>query len=224
MSQGPDPTLAVSGRRGRRPTLTLDAIIRAAGDVAEFGVDQMTMAGVAERLGVSAMALYQYVEGKNHLLALLLDSLLATIEVPPSDFGSWEDRLRTLHMDVTDAMTRYPGLVPQIETVGEAPRLLEGYLEVLADSGLDDHGVAVAYTGLYYLAMGAQYHHRDSPIASPAARPPDDPSHVATARAAESLRSTTSRDLQLATLDIFIDGIRTQLRRAKRANSRRTST
>src|SRR5262245_61204312 len=145
-----------SGRR-RRP-LTQAAVVRAAASLAEGGVERITMAAVADRLGVTPMALYQHVQDKDHLLGLLMNSLLERVEVPARAVGSWEKRLRTFHLDVTAAMTRYPGMVETPKTPpSEIPRLLDGYLQILLDAGFDPATAGRAYTGLYYLAMGVSH-------------------------------------------------------------------
>lgn len=75
---------APAGRRGPRPGLTLAGIARAAIDLADAeGLPALSMARVAERLGVTTMALYRYVSSKDDLLALMLDTALA--ESPPAD-------------------------------------------------------------------------------------------------------------------------------------------
>lgn len=82
---GPDlpPGLAVLwrpapvGRRGPRPGLTLAGIAEAAIALADAdGLGAVSMARVAERLGVTTMALYRYVSSKDDLLALMLDTAL----------------------------------------------------------------------------------------------------------------------------------------------------
>lgn len=62
------------GRRGPRPTLTLDGIADAAITLADAeGLAAVSMARVAESLGVTTMALYRYVGGKDELLAVMTD-------------------------------------------------------------------------------------------------------------------------------------------------------
>jgi AcrR family transcriptional regulator len=60
--------------RGPRPTLTLDMIASAGIEIADVdGLAAVTMHRVAERLGVTKMALYRYVPGKAELVALMVD-------------------------------------------------------------------------------------------------------------------------------------------------------
>jgi len=76
------------GRRGPRPGLTLDGIAGAAIALADAdGLGAVSMARVAERLGVTTMALYRYVSSKDDLLAVMLDAALAEAvgETGPAD-------------------------------------------------------------------------------------------------------------------------------------------
>lgn len=66
------------GRRGPRPGLTLAGIAEAAIGLAdEDGLAAVSMARVAERVGVTTMALYRYVSSKDDLLALMMETALA---------------------------------------------------------------------------------------------------------------------------------------------------
>lgn len=65
------------GRRGPRPGLTLAGIADAAVALAdEDGLAGVSMARVAERVGVTTMALYRYVSSKDDLLALMMETAL----------------------------------------------------------------------------------------------------------------------------------------------------
>jgi AcrR family transcriptional regulator len=71
--------------RGPKPGLNLDAIVDAAIHVVEAeGLAALTMAGIAEELKVTTMALYRYVPGKDELIDLMIDAALGT---PPALTG-----------------------------------------------------------------------------------------------------------------------------------------
>jgi AcrR family transcriptional regulator len=73
--------LRESGRRGPKPSLTLDEIVAAAMEVADAeGLPAVSMARVAKQVGSSTMALYRYVANKDELLLLMSD---AGIDDPP---------------------------------------------------------------------------------------------------------------------------------------------
>lgn len=132
---GPDlpPGLAVLwrpapvGRRGPRPGLTLAGIADAAIALADAdGLGAVSMARVAERLGVTTMALYRYVSSKDDLLAVMLDAALAEAvagadEAVPGDPGpgdpgsggtpAWRAALERWCADQLDLARRHPWAV-----------------------------------------------------------------------------------------------------------------
>jgi AcrR family transcriptional regulator len=64
------------GRRGPRPALSTERIVRSAIAIADRdGLEAVTMRRLAESLGVRPMALYTYVPGKRELLDLMLDTV-----------------------------------------------------------------------------------------------------------------------------------------------------
>lgn len=137
-------------------------MVDAAKRIAEGGIDALTMSALAAELGVTPMAAYRHVRNREHLVALVLDSALSEVEVPPG--GRWTVRLRTLHTAIVDALDRYPGLFFAVPADAHPPldnatRLLEGYLAILLDGGFSEEHAALAYTGLYYLAVGVVIHH-----------------------------------------------------------------
>jgi AcrR family transcriptional regulator len=67
---------------GPKPGLNVDAIVAAAIAVADTdGLAGLSMRAVAERLGVTAMALYTYVPGKDELVDLMYDGAHAELPV-----------------------------------------------------------------------------------------------------------------------------------------------
>jgi AcrR family transcriptional regulator len=82
------------GSRGPKPGLTIERIVAAGTEVAVGdGLAAVSMSRVAERLGVSTMALYRYVSAKDQLLELMVDAALGT--PPPRRAGeTWREGLR----------------------------------------------------------------------------------------------------------------------------------
>ena len=71
------------GTRGPKRGLTLERIVAAAIQVAaRDGLEAVSMAGVAHELGAGTMSLYRYVNSKDELLALMVDTALGP---PDSD-------------------------------------------------------------------------------------------------------------------------------------------
>lgn len=83
--------------RASRTGLSIDAIVAAGLELAESGLDAVTMRAVAQRLGVGTMSLYTHVPGKPELLALMsdvIDALAYATGPRPADLPEWRDRVR----------------------------------------------------------------------------------------------------------------------------------
>lgn len=79
------------GARGPRQKISVDQVVDAAIQLADDeGVEAISMRRVAEKLGIGAMSLYTYVDGKAELLDLMIDSV---VERMPRLAGS-HDTLR----------------------------------------------------------------------------------------------------------------------------------
>ncbi|WP_433462314.1 TetR/AcrR family transcriptional regulator [Spirillospora sp. CA-128828] len=93
--------------RGTRG-LTRDEVLDATLDLAEErGLDAVSMRGVAERLGVTPMALYRYVGDKQGLLDGLVERLIR--ELPDDDPDlPWQDRLRAFGAGIREVARRHP--------------------------------------------------------------------------------------------------------------------
>lgn len=108
------PAMALAWGVGARPSrgpkraLTLQQVVDAgiAAAVAD-GIGAVSMARVAERLGVSTMALYRYVPGKDDLLELMVDTALGP---PPAAVAAetWRAGLLRWAVGVRDGYRRHP--------------------------------------------------------------------------------------------------------------------
>jgi AcrR family transcriptional regulator len=89
-------------RRGPKRVLTIEQIVEAGTAIAVGdGIGALSMARVAERLGVSTMALYRYFAAKDDLLELMVDSALGL--PPPAQPGeTWRAGLRRWAEGVRD--------------------------------------------------------------------------------------------------------------------------
>ena len=94
---------------GPKPGLSVDAIVAAAVAVADTGgLAGLSMRAVAERLGVTAMALYTYVPGKDELVDLMYDG--AHAELPAGyDLGpGWRAAVTAWATDLLGCYVRHP--------------------------------------------------------------------------------------------------------------------
>lgn len=87
------------GGRPRRG-LSLEAVVRAGIEVADAeGLAGLSMRRIAERLGFTTMSLYRHVPGRDELVELMRDAVMAELQpAPPSEPGDgagWREALET---------------------------------------------------------------------------------------------------------------------------------
>ncbi|MFC0548814.1 TetR/AcrR family transcriptional regulator [Kutzneria chonburiensis] len=96
-------------RRGPRPTLTVSDLARAGIELADReGLAAVTMQRVAEALGVTKMATYRYVPGKDELVALMVDTAMGEPPELKEIEGGWRPRLRTWTLAMYERMSAHP--------------------------------------------------------------------------------------------------------------------
>jgi AcrR family transcriptional regulator len=125
------------GRGRQRPALSRDEIVDAAIAIADAeGPDAVSMRRIAQVLRAGTMSLYWHVASKEHLLDLMLDALLAEVEVPDPS-GDWQADLRAYarssrmallrHRWVIDFIGGRPGMGPNtLRSVDRSLALLDG--------------------------------------------------------------------------------------------------
>jgi AcrR family transcriptional regulator len=97
------------GTRGPKPGLTLERIVSAGIKVAlTDGIGALSMSRVARELGVGTMSLYRYVDAKDELLALMVDTALGTPPAAAHGDEDWRSGLTRWAVGVRDAYRRHP--------------------------------------------------------------------------------------------------------------------
>ncbi|MDA3646350.1 TetR/AcrR family transcriptional regulator C-terminal domain-containing protein [Saccharopolyspora indica] len=132
-------------RRGRPPKLTREAVLAAALEVLdESGHDGLSMRAVAERLGVGKMSLYHHVADRAELERLVIERLLAELDVPDAALP-WRERIGALARSIRSLVIRHPNATPLIAlreySDPASLRLPEAVMLALHDAGL--RGVAL---------------------------------------------------------------------------------
>jgi len=98
-----------SPSRGPKPGTTLAAVVTAAIGLAdEHGLGSVSMRKVAERLGMSPMALYTYVPGKAELLDLMLDTVLGELPTVYPHRHGWRAAVEASARDGWAFYERHP--------------------------------------------------------------------------------------------------------------------
>ena len=112
--------------------------------VDERGLAAMSMRAVAERVGLTSMALYPYVGGKDALLDGLVDLLNLELGADLDEPGGhdWRHRLRALGRAVRQLAAKHPGAFPLLLTrsaAGASAAWLTAALRgLLHDAGVPD--------------------------------------------------------------------------------------
>ena len=148
-------------RRGRPPRVLVDRelVVDAALQLlASEGTRAVTMRRVAGHLDVPVMTLYGHVNGREHLLDLLLDEVLGRVEVPaPSpdwraDVIAVARSLRRVLLEHRDA----PRLLAARPSAGpNALDIAEFLLDALVRGGLSGKELVFAYTAVRDFALGS---------------------------------------------------------------------
>jgi len=104
-------TIAGVPRSSRPRSLTQEAIVDEALRLLRAdGLAGLTMRAVANRLGVTPMAAYYYVEGKEDLLRLVVERIANGRAPLALDGDDWEECLRRHLLTVWEESAGYPGL------------------------------------------------------------------------------------------------------------------
>lgn len=116
-----------------------DSILAVALEVAEAtGVAGLSMRAIAERLGVTAMALYRHVGDKQQLLDGLVERLLLTLPAPDPALP-WRERLATMSSAMRQTAQDHPRVFPlllQRPAVTPGAQRVRGWVyQALRDAG-----------------------------------------------------------------------------------------
>lgn len=73
---------------------------------------RLTMADLAERLGVSASSVYHHLSGRSAIIEALRERLVAVIEPPPLDGTDWGAQISRWMRNYRRALAEHPNLMP----------------------------------------------------------------------------------------------------------------
>lgn len=152
------PRDARARRPGARAGIDTADVVAAARAVYERdGVNALTMREVARELGVAPNALYSHVPGKEGLVDLLIDALLADIPLPAGR-ARWDAAIVKLMSDSRAVLSRHQALMPQFmsrPTTGpNALGLGEALLGQLARGGVEGAAAVTALRLLLVYTLG----------------------------------------------------------------------
>ncbi|WP_232065821.1 TetR/AcrR family transcriptional regulator [Mycobacterium heidelbergense] len=123
----------------------------------ELGMQRLSVNAVALRLGVSATALYRYVESRWELERLVGESLLAELELRDDPTADTERHLLSFGLQLRDFTAGRPGLASYLQVLfprGDAgARLLATEVEALSRRGYSADAAMVLSSAVATLAI-----------------------------------------------------------------------
>lgn len=154
----------------RRAPLSREAVVAAAIDfMDDQGPQRLTMRRVGQSLGVEAMSLYRYVNGREDLLEAVVDHLVGQIIVRRPDEAAaaqigWQGFLQETAHSVRDLARAHPTIFPLVATRHPAApwlrpplrslRVVEEFLTGLISRGFTDHQAVEAYRAFTSFLLG----------------------------------------------------------------------
>jgi AcrR family transcriptional regulator len=143
----------------RRQQLTRERVAaEALAVIAQDGVQALTMRRLAARLGVVPGALYHHVRNKQQLHDLVLDNVLAEVDVQLDSSLGWTDQLKILAHRLRQVLEAHPGVAGILKTrdpLGpHSLALAEAFLEPLQAAGFADRAAGLAFFLLIDYAIG----------------------------------------------------------------------
>jgi AcrR family transcriptional regulator len=143
----------------RRPRLTRERVVtEALAAIADDGVQALTMRRLAARLGVVPGALYHHVGNKQQLQDLVLDNVLAEVEVPLDPTVGWTEQLKALAHRLRQVLEAHPGVATILKTrdpLGpHSLALAEAFLGPLQAAGFGDGQAGLAFFLLVDYTIG----------------------------------------------------------------------
>ena len=118
-----------AGKRGRRPSLSRDTLVRVAIELADTeGIAAVTMQRLAALVDSKAMSLYRYLPSKDVLLDLMWDAAMAA--PPKLGSGRWRSKLTRWAVASFERLEQHPWLIELVGSVRSVGPRWTSWLEV----------------------------------------------------------------------------------------------
>ncbi len=122
------------------------------------GLEELSMRKLGSELGVEAMALYHYFQSKEALLDAVVERVVAEMEPPRDNGGTWEERFREVLRSYRGLAHAHPNVFPLLgrRTVRKPEGLqpVEWALDLLRRAGLDPEEALTGFRTLSSYAFG----------------------------------------------------------------------
>ena len=143
----------------RRKRLLSTEVILDASLASIDATGRLTMADLAERLGVSASSIYHHLPGRAAIIEALRERLVAVIDPPPLDGSDWGGQISRWMRDYRRAFAAHPNLIPlvneQTMTGGAALLGYEQVATLLRSAGVPVSEVVLWISVLDAYALGS---------------------------------------------------------------------
>ncbi|KAB2384598.1 transposase [Actinomadura montaniterrae] len=153
-------------RRGRT---VRDVLSAALGVLDEGGLEALTMAATAARLGVTPMAIYRHVKDRDALLAGVSGLVLEDVAAPgPGAAVPWDDAVELWMRDVRRCLVAHPWIAPLFGTHARLSpawaAALDRLLTALERGPLDDDARADAFVWIARTTVGVALLEAKAPL------------------------------------------------------------
>jgi TetR/AcrR family tetracycline transcriptional repressor len=143
----------------RRPQLTRQRVVaEALAVIAQDGAQAVTLRRLAAQLGVVPGALYHHVGNKQQLQDLVLDGVLAEVDVHTDPSPAWTEQLKILATRLRQVLEAHPGVAGILKTrdpLGpHSLALAEAVLSPLQTAGFADRETGLAFFLLVDYTIG----------------------------------------------------------------------
>jgi AcrR family transcriptional regulator len=147
------------GAESRRRALTRERVVAEALTViGADGAAALSMRALAARLGVVPGALYRHVRSKEQLCDLVVDGVLAEVDLQAGHALAWTGRVTALARALQAVLEDHPGIAALLKTrdpLGpHSLALAEAFLTALQDAGLPGRQTALAFSLVYDYTLG----------------------------------------------------------------------
>ena len=146
------------GNRGRLALTRERVVAEALAVISVDGAQALSMRAIAARLGVVPGALYRHVRSKEQLYDLVLDAVLAEVDLQADPHAPWSGQVATLARRLRAVLEDHPGVAALLKTRDPLSptslALAEAFLAPLHAAGLPGREAALAFRLVYDYTLG----------------------------------------------------------------------
>lgn len=156
-------------KKGRKPKYTIEHIITAAvAHADEYGLEEVTMAKVAKRVGCTPMALYSHVKNHDALLMAMADKALSDLAPNITSDLNWQQGVRRWLQTLWQSCIQRQWLV-EVIMVNERISLQwlkynEFLFELLQHAGMSDKQIADSLSMIGCISVSAIFQATKFPL------------------------------------------------------------